>query len=188
MFVGKIAVVLLKCNLVALITYICPALQWLEWTPSCCKQDMFLYVWTTVSPLAQMVKEPACNAGDPGSIPGSGRFPGEGNGNPLHYSCLENPMDWGACWATVHGVSELDTTEWQILVLSSKPRHHLFLSSQASLGWWGRWTPWGHAGYRFCHPLGTVLLQRSIPVMNVSAVQPPQRGKNHGPGKQDVLC
>ena len=38
-------------------------------------------------------KEPACNAGDPGSIPGSGRSPGEGNGNPLQYSCLENPMD-----------------------------------------------------------------------------------------------
>ena len=41
-------------------------------------------------------KESACNAGDPGSIPGSGRFPGEGNGYPLHYSCLENLMDRGA--------------------------------------------------------------------------------------------
>ena len=41
-------------------------------------------------------KESACNAGDLGSIPGSGRFPGEGNGNPLQYSCLENPMDRGA--------------------------------------------------------------------------------------------
>ena len=50
------------------------------------------------------VKAPACNAGDLGSIPGSGRFPGEGNGNPLQYSCLENPMDRGAWWATVHGV------------------------------------------------------------------------------------
>ena len=43
------------------------------------------------------------NAGDLGSVPGSGRFPGEGNGNLLHYSCLENPMDGGAWWATVHG-------------------------------------------------------------------------------------
>ena len=42
------------------------------------------------------VKAPACNAGDPDSIPGSGRSPGEGNGNPLQYSCLENPMDGGA--------------------------------------------------------------------------------------------
>ena len=41
-------------------------------------------------------KESACNAGDPGSVPGSGRSPGEGNGNPLQYSCLENPMDRGA--------------------------------------------------------------------------------------------
>ena len=49
------------------------------------------------------VKASACNAGDLGSIPGLGRFPGEGNGNPLLYSCLENPMDRGAWWATVHG-------------------------------------------------------------------------------------
>ena len=45
-------------------------------------------------------------AGDVGSIPGSGRFPGEGNGNPLQYSCLENPMDRGTCWVTVHGVEK----------------------------------------------------------------------------------
>ena len=47
------------------------------------------------------VKASACNAGVLGSIPGSGRSPGEGNGNPLQYSCLENPMDGGAWWATV---------------------------------------------------------------------------------------
>ena len=46
--------------------------------------------------VAQMVKAFAYNAGDPASIPGSGRSPGEGNGNPLQYSCLENPMDGGA--------------------------------------------------------------------------------------------
>ena len=51
-------------------------------------------------------KESACNAGDPASIPGWGRSPGEGNGNPLQSSCLENPMDRGAGWATVHGVTE----------------------------------------------------------------------------------
>ena len=57
-------------------------------------------------------KESLCNSGDPGSIPGSGRFPGEGNGNPLQYSCLENPMDRGAWWATVHGGrKELDRTK-----------------------------------------------------------------------------
>ena len=56
-------------------------------------------------------KGPACNVGDPGSIPGSGRSPGEGNGNPLQYSCLENPTDGGAWRAIGHGVAESDTTE-----------------------------------------------------------------------------
>ena len=51
----------------------------------------------------------AYNAGDPHSIPGSGRSPGEGNGNPLQYSCLENPMDGGAWQAAVHGVAESQT-------------------------------------------------------------------------------
>ena len=56
-------------------------------------------------------KESVCNVGDLGSIPGSGRSPGEGNGNPLQYSSLENPMDRGAWRATVHGVTESDMTE-----------------------------------------------------------------------------
>ena len=51
-------------------------------------------------------KASACNAGDLGSIPGLGRSPGEENGNPLQYSCLENPMDRGAWWATAHGVAK----------------------------------------------------------------------------------
>ena len=51
-------------------------------------------------------KASACNAGDLGLIPGSGRSPGEGNGNPLQYSYLENPMDRGVWWATVHGVAK----------------------------------------------------------------------------------
>ena len=55
------------------------------------------------------VKASACNAGELGSVPGLGRFPGEGNGNPLQYSCLENPMDGGAWWATVHGVAKGQT-------------------------------------------------------------------------------
>ena len=49
-------------------------------------------------------KESACNAGDPGSVPGSGRSPGERNGYPLQYFCLENSMNMRAWWATVHGV------------------------------------------------------------------------------------
>ena len=54
-------------------------------------------------------KASACNVGDLGSIPGLGRSPGEGNGNPLQYSCLENPTDRGAWWATVYGVTKSQT-------------------------------------------------------------------------------
>ena len=54
-------------------------------------------------------EESACNAGDPGSIPGLERSPGEGNGNPLQYSCLENHMDGGAWLATVHGITKSQT-------------------------------------------------------------------------------
>ena len=54
-------------------------------------------------------KESACNVGDLGLIPGLGGSPGEGNGNPLQYSCLENPIDRGAWRATVHGVAESQT-------------------------------------------------------------------------------
>ena len=67
------------------------------------------------SQVALEVKNPPANAGDvrdAGSIPGLERSPGGGNGNLLQYSCLENPMDRGALWATVHGVAkELDTTK-----------------------------------------------------------------------------
>ena len=54
-------------------------------------------------------KESACNAGHLGLIPGSGRYPGEDHGNPLQYSCLENPMDGGAWWTTVYGVAKSRT-------------------------------------------------------------------------------
>ena len=62
--------------------------------------------------VALVVKNPPANAwntGDLGSIPGLGRSPGGGNGNPLQYSCLGNPMDRGAWWATVHGVAKSQT-------------------------------------------------------------------------------
>ena len=56
-----------------------------------------------------MVKNPPAGVGDMGLIPGSGRSPAGGHGNPLQYSCLENPMDRGAWWATVHGVTKSQT-------------------------------------------------------------------------------
>ena len=62
-----------------------------------------------IHPGGSEVKASACNAGDPGLIPGLGRSPREGNGNPLQYSCLENPMDGGAWLATVHGVPKSRT-------------------------------------------------------------------------------
>ena len=66
------------------------------------------------------VKNPPANAGgarDVGLIPGLGRFPGRGHGSLLQYTCLENPMDRGAWQATVHGVAELDTTDYALLLL-----------------------------------------------------------------------
>ena len=67
-----------------------------------------------------MVKNPPANAGDirdTGSVPGLGRSPGEGHGNPLQYSCLENPMDTGAWQATVHRVAKSQT---QLMLLSTQ--------------------------------------------------------------------
>ena len=60
-------------------------------------------------PGGSVVKNMPVKAGDAGSIPGSGRYPGEGNGNPLQYSCLGYPMDRGAQWALVHGVAKNQT-------------------------------------------------------------------------------
>ena len=78
------------------------------------------HVKKRASQVVLVIKNPPTNAGDIrdlGSIPGMGRSPGEGDGNPLQFSCLRNPMDRGACWATVHGVAELDMTEWLTLSL-----------------------------------------------------------------------
>ena len=67
-----------------------------------------MFTMYRASLVVQMVENLPAYAGDLGSISGSGRSPEEWNGNPFQYSCLENPMDRGAWWATVHGVAELD--------------------------------------------------------------------------------
>ena len=66
--------------------------------------------WSWGFPGGSDSKESACNAGDPGSIPGLGRSPGEGNGNPLQNSGLENPVERQVWWATVHGVAQWGCT------------------------------------------------------------------------------
>ena len=78
------------------------------------------------------VKTSACNVGDLGSIPGSGRSPGEGNGNPLQYSCLENPMDRGAWWATVHGITNVTTSLMGYLLLNWSFDNFYFLTRFSS--------------------------------------------------------
>ena len=82
---------------------------------SCSIWDLYLqYVNSWASQAALVVRNPPANAGDlrdMGSIPGVGRSPGGGHGNPLQYSFLENPMDRGAWRATVHRVAESDMTE-----------------------------------------------------------------------------
>ena len=77
----------------------------------CIQFSLYISILYTMEgfPGGSEVKVSACNVGDPGSIPGSGRSPGEGNGNPLQYSCLEYPMDGGAWQATVHGVAKSRT-------------------------------------------------------------------------------
>ena len=67
---------------------------------------IFIFYFSRVFPDGSVVKNPPAKARDAGLIPGSGRRPGEGNGNALQYSCLENFMDRGGWWATVHGVAE----------------------------------------------------------------------------------
>ena len=87
----------LKGNLSVIINLLLTAVLKVHYLPPSTDEKGF--------PHSSVGKESACNAGDLGSIPRSGRSPGEGNGNPLQYSCLENPMDRGAWRATVQGVT-----------------------------------------------------------------------------------
>ena len=79
------------------------------------KQNIYIYIPIhTYFPGTSDAKASAYNVGDPGLIPGSGRSSGEGNGNPLQYSCLGNPMNRGACRATVQGAAKESVTSQQL--------------------------------------------------------------------------
>ena len=103
------------------------------------------HTWVKINsgrPHGSVSKESAYNAGDLGSIPRLGRSPGEGNGYPLQYSCLRNPMDRGAWWATVHGVARAghnwvtkppDKVELRIKCSKEKqPQSHFILTKELS--------------------------------------------------------
>ena len=87
----------------------------------CCTSKWFRYIYWA-SQVVLVVKNLPDNAGDIrdlGSVPGSGRSPGGGHGNPLQYSCLQNPRDRGTWWATVHGVAKIQTQlKWPSSILS----------------------------------------------------------------------
>ena len=102
-------------------------------------------------PCSLVGEESACSAGDPGSIPGLGRFPGEGNGNPLQHSCLENPMDRGAWQLQSMGSQELGTT-WRlnrhqqvVLVVKNPPVNAGDMCKRHGFSPWVGKNPWMRA-------------------------------------------
>ena len=114
-----------------------------KWEIGPLDHHIFSLSGTSAHPLSQVAtasglpcgsdgKESACHAGDLGSIPGSERCPGEGNGNPLQHSCLENPMDRGAWWATVHGVAKRHDRVTNTLIF------HYSVQQRALADWLGR--------------------------------------------------
>ena len=98
------------------------------------------------SQVVLVVKNPPTNAGDirdTGSVPGSERFPRGGNGNPLQYSCLENPMDGGAWRATVHGITESQTwLKWLSMPVDAVYIHYMKVKVKSLSHVWLFLTPW----------------------------------------------
>ena len=115
-----------------------------DWSDLAAVAAVFHYIYIPGFPGGSGVKNPPANSGDVGLIPGSGRCPGERNGNPLQDSCLRNPMGRGTWWAIVYGRKELDMTEslninnyiWTLLVgklVKNLPA--MWETSVWSLGW-----------------------------------------------------
>ena len=118
-----------RCEAIAGKGFPGPTLELLEWPPAS------FYGFPGVT----MVKNPLASAGDTrdlGSIPGSGRSPGAENGNLLQYSCLENPTDRGAWWATVHGVTKSQTRLSDFMTTSRHCiwSHHLMANRWGNMG------------------------------------------------------
>ena len=107
--------------------------------------------WKGASPVVQMVKNPPANTGDAGLIPGSGRSPGEMNGYPLQYSCLENPMDRRAWQVTVHGVAKRHDWATKTFIFQGG-------KSQFSAGVSAGWTdgPWAQQPVAFLQEVSTL--------------------------------
>ena len=106
-------------------------------------------------PWSSLRKESACSAGDPGSIPRLARPLGEGNGKPLQYPFLENPMDRGSGWTATHGIAELGTTGWLthfvwFAVLCTSWESSWFSTGYSILGAWDQWLILGIWGRKRC--------------------------------------
>ena len=103
-----------------------------------------------------MVKNPTANAGDPGSIPGSARSPGEGNGYPPQYSCLENSMNRGAWQAAVMGSQESDTTDFHFLFFIFQKCSKTFIYALSSLNHVNIYLPHTYSSLIIQHELGSL--------------------------------
>ena len=137
-------------------------------------------IYTSITkPWNSVSKESACNARDLGLIPGSGRSPRDGNGNPLQYSCLENPMDRGASLAIVHGINKswtwlsdwITTTNWYVISTSiTKHRYYQFVVAVKSLSCVQHFvTPWTVA----CQAFLSITNSRSLlKLTSIESVMP----------------
>ena len=120
------------------------------------------------SPVAVCMQNLPANAGDPGSIPGSGRSPGGGNSNPFQYSCLENSMNRGALWATVHGVARVGHN--LVTKPASSPHFKIRLHENNTHG---------HAS-NGCLGLGTGISESQAPITTLAAFPKTLCGLNRG--------